>query len=400
MISQSTSRSLPNPTSNLGFLHILNDGFLASFPLLLPFIQKDLGLGFGTVGLLSGALGSAGVVLALPSSAIARRYGGHRVLRFAMALYGAAFILTGVSPGIALVTVSFLLASVGFGLFHPIGFALVARDGAGKDLGRKMGGFTAIGDIGRVGMAAATTVLIAYLGWRGSAALYGAIPLALLLFSALFCRRPARVEEGPAESVVKPRGLRYSVDFILAIAAGSVDALASSSLFIFIPFLLLYRGVPPALLGSLSGAFFIGNMLGKLALGKVIDKLGSYRVFIAAEIVMAGLLVWLSVVESTVLLAGLSIALGAVTKGTVPVINIIVTDSVPDKGLYEKAFGIVSFASGVSGVVAPIVYGALAERFGVVSVFHLSACFALLAIAPVLVAAMRAKRQKSLSRDR
>ena len=377
---------MPNPISSLGFLHIMNDGFLASFPLLLPFIQKELGIGFGYVGFLSGLLGSAGVVLALPSSAIAVRYGGRRVLRFAIALYSMAFILTGASPNPALITLSFIVASVGFGLFHPIAFSVVARESGGKEIGKKMGGFTAIGDIGRVGIAALATILVAAVGWRSSAIVYGALPLSLLLFSTLFCRRPSAQGLKPDTTADKPHGLRYSLDFILAIVTGCIDALASSSLFIFIPFLLIHRGIPTALIGSLSGAFFIGNMLGKLVLGKVIDKFGCYRVFILAEIIMAGLLALLSVEKSTINIAVLSVFLGAVTRGTVPVINTIVTNSVPDRRLYEKAFGIVSFASGISGVAAPILFGIMAERFGIVSVFLLSACFAILAIVPVLVA--------------
>ena len=382
-------RVLPDPVSNLSFLHILNDGFLASFPLLLPFIQKDLDMGFGTVGFLSSVLASAGAVLALPSSLIARRFGGYRVLRIALLIYAAAFILTGFSPGFIVLVFSFLMASLGFGLFHPISFALVARGGDGKNVGRRMGNFTAIGDFGRIGIAAFATVLIASLGWRTTAIVYGVLPLSLFAFSKAFCQPP--VPTATVENVnagMQLRGLRYSKEFILAIATGSIDALASTSLFIFIPFLLIHRGIPVALLGSLSGAFFVGNMLGKVMIGKIIDRLGCYRVFVSSEIIMAALLVVLSVEKSTVLIAVLSVLLGAVTKGTVPIINTMVANAVPDRQLYEKAFGIVSFASGLAAVAAPVIFGFVAERFGVVSVFRVSAIIALLAIVPGLAHAM------------
>jgi len=374
-------------------MHIMNDGFLASLPLLLPFIQKELGLGLGSIGFLSGALGSAGVVLALPSSAIARRLGGLRVLRIAMLLYSVAFLLTGASSGLVGLGLAFLLASVGFGLFHPIGFALVAHGSASGDVGKKMGNFTAIGDFGRIGFAAAATFLAATFSWRATAFAYGLAPLSLVVLSALFYGRRADSGAGPTkETGPKPRGLRYSADFITAIVTGCLDGLASSALFIFIPFLFIFRGLPAALLGSLSGAFFVGNMLGKVLIGKAIDRLGCFRVFVASELAMALLLVLLSVQTSTVAMAAISILLGAVTKGTVPVINTMVTNAVPDRALYEKAFGIVSFVSGAAGVVAPLALGLIAERFGIVSVFHMSAGLAVLAIAPGAVMGIVRKR--------
>ena len=371
--------SLQKPMVKLGFLHVLNDGFLASLPLLLPFMQRDLGLGFESIGLLSSILACAGVVLALPSARLARKFGGFCVLGMALLLYSVAFILAGCAVGLFSLTVSFALASVGFGLFHPIAFALVAHGSSAQDVGTRMGHFTAIGDLGRIGIAATATFLVAALSWRETAIIYGVS--SLLMFALFFRHRPLSIK-GEAPTGSKPHGLRCSENFILAVIAGGLDALASSSVFIFIPFLLVHRGIPTVLLGALSGAFFVGNMLGKVLVGKVVDKLGCFSVFVVSEIVMAVLLFYLSSQTSTVLIALLSILLGAVTKGTVPVINTMVSNSVPDRALYEKAFGIVSLVGGVAAVVAPYGYGLVAEHFGIVAVFHLCACFALLAVIP------------------
>ncbi|MBS1230523.1 MAG: major facilitator superfamily 1 [Proteobacteria bacterium] len=372
-------KSIGNSVSSLGVLHVLNDGFLASLPLLLPFMQRDLGLGFESIGLLSSILAFAGVVLALPSARMARRFGGPRVLGIALLLYSVAFILAGCASGLVSLSVSFALASIGFGLFHPIAFALVAHRSSAQEVGKKMGDFTAVGDLGRIGIAAAATFLVAALGWRETVIVYGVLPL--LIFALFFRHTPVHLDAA-AQVGAKPHGLRCSENFIFAVIAGGLDALASSSIFIFIPFLLVHRGIPTALLGALSGAFFVGNMLGKVLVGRVVDRLGCFCVFVVSEVVMAALLFYLSSETSTGLIALLSVLLGAVTKGTVPVINTMVTNSVPDRALYEKAFGIVSFVGGVAAVVAPYVYGLVAERFGIVAVFHLCACFALLAIIP------------------
>ena len=382
--------SLQKPMVKLGFLHVLNDGFLASLPLLLPFMQRDLGLGFESIGLLSSILACAGVVLALPSARLARKFGGFSVLGTALLLYSVAFIFAGCAAGLFSLTVSFALASIGFGLFHPIAFALVANGSSTQDVGNRMGHFTAIGDLGRIGIAAAATWLAAALSWRETAIIYGVS--SLLMFPLLFRHSPDPVKAA-AQAGAKPHGLRRSENFILAVVAGSLDALASSAVFIFIPFLLVHRGIPTALLGTLAGAFFVGNMLGKVLVGKMVDRLGGFSVFVVCEVAMAVLLFSLSVETSTALIALLSILLGAVTKGTVPVINTMVSNSVPDRALYEKAFGIVSLVGGIAAVVAPYGYGLVAERFGIVAVFRLCACFALLAVIPGAVYRVVKKRQ-------
>jgi MFS family permease len=244
-----------------------------------------------------------------------------------------------------------------------------------------------------VGIASVTTFLVASLSWRAASFIYGIVPLAffcvLLLSAGALFRRDA---DSNLKGKSDVHGLRYSKDFIIAVATGSMDALSSSSLFIFIPFLLIHRGIPAALLGSLTGAFFIGNMLGKVLIGRIVDRAGSVKVFIASELAMAALLVIISLQTSALLIAVISVVLGAVTKGTVPVINTIVTNSVPDRALYEKAFGIVSFFGGIAGVVAPTLFGLVAERFSILSVFHLSALFALLAIIPISIRMIVKKR--------
>lgn len=386
-----------SPIFNLSFLHILNDGWLASLPLLLPFIQKDLHIEFSQIGLLTSILSVAGVILAIPAASISKRFGGFRVLALAAAIYSCAFILTGLSSGFLFLALSFILASVGFGIFHPVSFALVARIGKPEKLGAQMGSFTAVGDIGRIGVAACVTLLVSWLDWRNAAFIFGCIPLALV-FAMVVSTKGNAIWAASGNGSEKAHGLHCNTRFIFAIASGCIDSLASSSLFVFIPFLYLYRGASTALLGSLSGAFFVGNMLGKVVSGKITDRLGSHKTFIFSEMLMAGLLIGLCAAKNVALIAAISIALGAVTKGTVPVINTIITASVADKRLYDKAFGIGSFANGIAAVIAPLLFGVIIDKRGILTVFWLSACFALAAILPLLIGIMIDGRQTRKSR--
>ncbi len=136
-------------------LHILNDGYLASFVILLPFIAAGLGLSLTQVGILGSILNTAAVALALPAGYLAARFGGLRILLGALMLYGGALFALGASMNFLVVGLVFLVAGVGFGIFHPIAFALIARWSPKETRGRAVGNFTAIGDLGRIGIAAA-----------------------------------------------------------------------------------------------------------------------------------------------------------------------------------------------------------------------------------------------------
>ena len=377
----------------LGLLHIMNDGWLASLPLLLPFLRGELGLDYAGIGILTSLLGAAGIFLALPAAGLARRFGGFRVLAAAAILYAASFLVVAAARSYGALALAFGLASLGFGAFHPIGFSLTASAGPSASLGKRMGGFTAVGDIGRIGVAALVTALMAWLSWRRVAVIYAAVPILVLaacLAGGLFREVNDTGTHGLPDTG-KNRKFRLSVDRRLApiLASGFIDTLAGSSLFVFLPFLFTLRGASPGLLGSLSGAFFLGNMLGKVALGGTVDRFGGRRVFFVSEFVMAALLVALGRSESLAVLVPLSVLLGAVTKGTVPVINTLLAEAAGEGGGVEEAFALGSTLNGVAGVISPLLFGLVSERFGVDKVFPVSAAFAVLAVLPLLITRKR-----------
>lgn len=388
-----------NPFSKLYFLHIMNDGYLASFPLLLPFIQRDLDIQFGKIGMLTGLLNMAGIFLAMPAAWISRRFGGYKVLLLSIGFYSSAFVFTGISTSFITLVPAFVIASIGFGMFHPISFALVANTSSPENLGTRMGNFTAVGDIGRIGIAAFVTILVSLINWRNTSLIYGLFPLVLFLLSLLLCNTLDLKSTKNEDNKTRIHGLQKSLQFKTVILTSFIDGLASSSLFIFLPFLFISRGSSTALLGSLSAAFFIGNMAGKVLIGKITDTLGCKRTFLISEILMALLLVMLASVSSILWMAFISILLGIVTKGTVPVINSLLAKSVPDPRLNEKAFGIIALISGIASVVAPVLYGFIAQRISIYAVFHLSAFFAILAICPIMISKYHTQRISSNAKE-
>lgn len=371
----------------LNILHVLNDGFQASFILLLPFIAKELGINLTQVGILGSALVAVQIILSIPAGLLAAKFNGFMVLVVAVLLYTGGFFGATIAPTYLWLLVSFLIAGVGLGVFHPIAFALVAKWSQKNTRGKQMGNFTAIGEIGRLGFTVFITQLVVFMGWRSTAFAYGLLGLVVfLLYARIFLRKQERVQVQETESTQR-LGLFQIISnlrFILATLTGALDSFASSSLFVFLPFLLLKRGVDASVLGMFSAFFLIGNLMGKYFLGRSVDRFGNTKIFIIAEILMALFILLLANSTSLVLIILFSLVLGALTKGTIPVYQTMVSDSIEHHGNYEKSFGISLFVISITTTLAPIVLGYISDLSGVITAFNAAALFALLAIIPAI----------------
>lgn len=369
-------------------LHILNDGFQASILLLLPFIAKDLQIGLSAVGVLGGALNVLQVVLALPAGILAHKYGGYKMLLVSLFLYSLGFIGVAISPFYYLLLVSFVLSGLGFGMFHPIAFAEVANSSDKSIRGKTMGNFTAIGDVGRIGLSTLTTFIVSYIGWRTSSFLFAIVGVAIFAFLfKIFTKSNDHIEVFKKEQAKNHdiKILFQNRKFVLAAACSFLDSFASSSLFVFLPFLFLHRNIDPKVLGAFTSAFFIGNFFGKTLLGRLTDKLGYIKVFIAAELLMSLFILILSNSLFLPVIVASSIVLGVFTKGTVPVITTMLSESVEGKTSFAKAFGLNGLLTGVATVLAPIILGLVSDRVGIVSAFALTAFIATTAIIPAVI---------------
>jgi len=138
-------------------------------------------------------------------------------------------------------------------IFHPISFALIAKWSSKETRGKQIGNFIAIGDIGRIGIAAVLTFIVVYLGWRSTAMLYAGVAIlcAFVFYFFLFSKTETIVcKNKKITTKIKFKEILTHKMFVFATTTNFLDAFASNSLFIFLPFLLLKRGVEPALLGS------------------------------------------------------------------------------------------------------------------------------------------------------
>ncbi len=368
----------------LPVLHLFNDGYYAAMPLILPFAAEEIELSLSLVGLLGSILSFSGVILALPAAAFSSVFGTLRTLSAAVLMYALGFLLLSVSPDVFFIIAAFILGSIAFGIFHPIAFSAVARDSSDEQIGKNMGVFAASGDIGRIAFTSALTFIIGMTTWRTTSFIYGAAALLLFIPCIIIALRKKDYQAAKQKKAPLDCTILRNKDFVLSNAASLMDSFANSSLFIFIPFLLIYRNIDPSFISLFTSVFFAGNLIGKIAMGRLTGRIGENRLFICSEVSIFIALALLASAKSVIVILFLAIMLGFLTKGTVPITSTMIARSVR-KAELETAYSMNSLSTSIANTAAPLFFGFLADFIGIQAVFIACGFSALLSAVPVLI---------------
>ena len=173
--------------------------------------------------------------------------------------------------------------------------------------------------------------------------------------------------------------------YLLALISGVLDSFASSSIYIFIPFLLVYKRFPLATVGLYLSVFFGGYLLGRMFLGRIADKKGTASLFMVSEILMVIAIIALVVSNQSTITFGIMFLLGAFTRGTSPIVKAMVAESIDKADNFHKGYSLYSFLSRSSSIFSRFIFGLTAGYIGIVSVFYIASIFALLAIIPAWI---------------
>ena len=368
--------------------HILVDGLFDSVPVLLAFMLLTFGGGEATVGLIVSIGTAVGTIAGLLTLFFSGAFGFFVTTSLVTALYGLGFLGAAFSGNIFVAGTCFIFAVAGHTVFHNIAFSYLTIHTERQRLGRVMSDFTAIGDIGRIPLVtlaafAAAYTILSHEGWRVVCLVYGAATLALAAWLFITSDKEER-QNPPEENRIFPAfSLLKRKDVFLSMLGSTLNACSNDRIFTFLPLLLLAKGIDPKIIGSFTLGFTLGSFIGKMACGRFVDIFGSRKVFIMAEFLLSGLLVALILAENIWVIIVLALALGIVTKGTVPVIQAIITEPVQDTGAYDDVFSINSLARGVTNMVTPLLFGLMASMWNMNLVYAFMALVAVIAAIPV-----------------
>lgn len=362
-------------------LHFTNDACFALLYPLLPLIAADLHLSYTQVGLVRAVFSGAASVFQLPAGLLGERFGEGLVLLVGNAWVGggvAAMALAGGYFGLLGLT---LLAGLGGNAQHPLGAALVSRSNAPPQTATALGVLHFAGDLGKLVAPVAAGVAVG-LGWRMPLAGVGAATAALAALLLLRHRAVLPpIPVVPRAAGAPPEG-GTAPGFGLLLTAGVLDSATQGAALTFLPFLFARQGLDAARIGLLFGLIFAAGATGKFICGWLSDRWGPLAVIIATEVTTAAALLGFAAGKSQFAIP-LAAIFGFALSGTASALATAVTAFVP-AGKRARGYGAFFTAALTGGALAPLAYGLLGDRAGLLAVFLVMAALTVVIVPVVL----------------
>jgi MFS transporter, FSR family, fosmidomycin resistance protein len=359
--------------------HALHDGYTDLIYVMLPIWQHEFGLGFAALGLMKTVFSGTLAGFQIPSGFLAERFGTPIVLALGTALAGFGYCLAGFSSGVATLVAALFVGGLGASTQHPLASSLIARAFAGARSLKMLGTYNFAGDIGKMTLPAAASLLFVVLPWREALMLLGGIGALAAIVIYLLIPRFAAEAAAPRKIETGATGSRISqFGFPLLLSVGVIDSATRMAFLTFLPFVLTAKGASLPTIGFALTLVFAGGAAGKLVCAFIGARVGAVATVWLTEAVTAlGIvaLLPLSLDAALMLLPLVGIALNgtsSVLYGSVPE---LVT---PAKR--QRAFGIFYTGTIGAGAVSPALYGLLGDALGVPSALIVVAAVVLLTL--------------------
>jgi len=360
--------------------HALHDGYTDLIFVLLPVWQREFGLGYAEVGLLRGIYAGTMATFQIPAALLAERLGTASVLALGTALAGLGYCLAGASVGFAMLIAALFVGGLGSSTQHPLGSALMARAFAGPRSLKALGTYNFAGDIGKMTVPAAASLLLVAMTWQPVVALLGAIGFvcaaAILVLTPRFGPEPAAVAVSSGGGVAP--ATRSRVAFPVLLSIGVIDSAVRMAFLTFLPFLLAAKGAGLPTIGLALTLVFAGGAAGKLVCAFIGARIGAIATVWLTEGLTAAVILAvlpLSLEAGMLLLPLIGIALNGTSS--------VLYGSVPDLVTPERrgrAFSVFYTGSIGAGAAAPALFGAIGDVLGMAAALIAIACVVLLTL--------------------
>ena len=359
---------------------------------MLPIWQHEFGLGYAALGLMKTVFSGTLAGFQIPSTFLAERFGAPLVLALGTALAGIGYCLAGLSQGVPLLVAALFVGGLGASTQHPLASSLIAHVFAGTRSLKALGTYNFAGDIGKMTVPAAASLMFVVLPWREAVAMLGGVGVlaAIVIFVPMPRLPAAAAETRKADDAARGAGGAPRFGFPLLLSVGVIDSATRMAFLTFLPFVLTAKGASLPTIGMALTLVFAGGAAGKLVCAFIGARIGAVATVWLTETVTAlgivGLLP-LPLDAALVLLPVVGVALNGTSS--------VLYGSVPDLVAPAKrgrAFGIFYTGTIGAGAVSPALYGLLGDAVGVPSALMVVAAIVLvtlpltLALRPALAA--------------
>jgi len=363
-----------------GVAHALHDGYTDLIYIMLPLWQAEFGLTYAALGLLRSAFVGAMASLQIPAGYLSERFGAAIVLALGTALAGIGYCLAGLSTAFAMLLGALLLGGIGSSTQHPIASALVARAFAGASSLKAIGIYNFAGDLGKMTVPAALSLMLLMTPWRPALFILGSLGIAVaavILFAAPR-REPVRAAMRSDSRSAELERKRQPLAFALLTGIGVIDSATRMGFLLFLPFVLTQNGATLQTIGLAMTLIFAGGAAGKLACAFIGARIGAIATVWLTEGLTAASILALSQLPLQAALLVLPL-IGIALNGT----SSVLYGSVPD--LVEpqwrtRALSIFYTGTIGSGAIAPVLFGRLGDFLGLWPALTLIALFVLLTL--------------------
>ena len=365
--------------------HVLHDGYTDLIYVLLPIWQSEFGLGFAALGLMKTVFSGTLAAFQIPAGYLAERFGTTPVLALGTALAGLGYGLAGLSTGVALLVAALFVGGLGASTQHPLASSLIAQAFSGARSRTALGTYNFAGDIGKMTLPAAASLLFVVLPWREAVALLGGI--GVLAAVAIYLVMPRWHEQTAAprqaEGGGRAGGAARAYGFPLLLSVGVIDSATRMAFLTFLPFVLTAKGASLPTVGLALTLVFAGGAAGKLVCAFIGARIGTVATVWLTEAVTALGIVALLPLPLELALVLLPVV-GVALNGTSSVLYGSVPDLV-EPARRPRAFGIFYTGTIGAGAVSPAIYGLLGDAVGVPSALMVVAAVVLITLPITLV---------------
>ena len=362
--------------------------FYAAITPLLPSYVDDLGLSKTSAGVLSGAYAAGTLVASLPAGFMAARVGARRTLLAGLALLGAASLAFGFGSHIALLDGARFVQGIAGALAWAGAMTWLMVTAPESRRG------TVIGDVLAIAIAGALLgpVVGALAHAVGTKPVFSSVLVVATVLAVLAMRLPLPAHgqrldaRQTAEAITRPAVLRATA-FVMA------PSMLFGVMAVLIPLRIHNLGGGA---GVVAGGFMAGAAFEAVLsawVGRVSDRIGRARPYVAGMVFCAAALAVLPIPKSLGVVLGLLIALSVGAGLCFAPALAMLSDAAEASGLHQGlAAGLINIAWAAGQVLGSIGGGATASAAG--------DALPCLAVAAVLVATALAAWQNGIGRGR
>src|SRR4030043_370983 len=270
-------------------------------------------------------------------------------------------------PFIALeLNLSFILAKGTGGGQHGLSSSLLSRVFEISGRRAAMGTYNFSGDMGKVCFPFLLALMINWWGWRRAVFNLSIIGLiaGAVLWGLVRKNAPPVIPSSKERMISKKSGwgIHNAKSFSALLTIGIIDIMTRNALLIFLPFLLLEKGISETQIGFALTLLFAGGAAGKFTCGLLAEWFGVIPMVVGTEILTSlGILslTWFSPSGIWILLPFVGIFL----NGTSSVLYATVAEIISPMAR-SRGYGLYYAITLGSGAVSPLVYGLLTDALG------------------------------------